>query len=46
MDTVKHLDWQLSTTKHVLKKYKDLVVAQQLHINASAVKNAALKQSR
>ena len=34
MTTIKQLDWQLSTTKQVLKKYKDLCVAQQLHINA------------
>lgn len=40
------MDWQLSTTKHVLRKYKDLTVAQQLHINAQAVKIASLKQSR
>ena len=45
MTTIKQLDWQLSTTKQVLKKYKDLCVAQQLHINAQAVKLAALKQS-
>lgn len=46
MSTVQHLDWQLTTTKHILKKYKDLAVAQQLHINASAVKLAAVKVAR
>ena len=34
MATIQHLDWQLSSTKQILKKYKDLSVAQQLHINA------------
>ena len=30
----------------MLKKYKDLTIAQQLHINAQAVKLAAVKLSR
>ena len=46
MATVQHLDWQLATTKHMLKKYKDLAIAQQLHINVQAVKLAAVKISR
>ena len=46
MATIQHLDWQLTSTKHMLKKYKDLTIAQQLHINAQAVKLAAIKISR
>ena len=46
MATIQHLDWQLTSTKHMLRKYKDLTIAQQLHINAQAVKLSAVKYSR
>ena len=46
MSTVQHLNWQLGTTKHILKKYKDLSVAQQLHLNAQTVKLATVRASR
>ncbi len=46
MATIKHLDWQLTSHKHIVKKYKDLSVAQQLRINAQTVKMAALRSSR
>ena len=36
--SVQHLDWELSVANNVIRKYKDLVVAQQLRINAQAVK--------
>ena len=28
METIQHLDWQLSNAKHILNKYKDIAVAQ------------------
>lgn len=44
--TIQNLDWQLSCAKHLLKKYKDLSIAQQLHINAQSVKLAVAKVTR
>ena len=41
--SVQHLDWELSVANSVIKKYKDLVVAQQLRINAQAVKMGQYK---
>ena len=41
--SVQHLDWELSVANSVIRKYKDLVVAQQLRINAQAVKMGQYK---
>lgn len=46
MQTIQHLDWQLTNTKHIIRKYKDLTIAQQLQINAQAVKLGTLKISK
>ena len=40
---VQNLDWQLQCAKQMIQKYKDLVVGQQLKINAQAVSLGKLK---
>ena len=35
---INDLDWQVSKAKHVIQKYKDLVVKMQLQLNSKQVK--------
>lgn len=45
-NTVADLDWKVSKSKHIITKYKDLVVKMQLQLNSKDYKVQAIKQER
>lgn len=40
------LDWQVTKAKHIISKYKDLVVKMQLQLNATDFKLSQAKQEK
>jgi len=44
--TITDLDWQLTKGKHIVEKYKDLVVKMQLQLNSKEYKILQVKQEK